>query len=73
MMEEVRTSETSVYSNETTRCYTPEGSRLHIRRRNNLQSLSLTLLSTVIRLEPTSIPERETSFKAWKLLQRRET
>jgi hypothetical protein len=28
MMKAVRTSETSVYSNETTRCYVPEGSNL---------------------------------------------
>jgi hypothetical protein len=28
MMEAVRTSETSVYSNETIRCYIPEGSKL---------------------------------------------
>jgi len=30
MMEAVRTSETSVYSNDTTRCYIPEGSNLLI-------------------------------------------
>jgi hypothetical protein len=36
MMEAVRTSETSVYSNETARRYIPEGSNLHIRRRENL-------------------------------------
>jgi hypothetical protein len=29
MMEAVRTSETSAYSNETTRRYIPEGSHLH--------------------------------------------
>jgi hypothetical protein len=37
MMEAVRTSETSVYS-ETTRRYIPEGSNLHTRRRENLKS-----------------------------------
>jgi hypothetical protein len=36
MMEEVRTSETSVYSNETTRRYIPEGCNLHTRRREKL-------------------------------------
>jgi hypothetical protein len=33
MMEAVRTSETSVYSKETTRCYIPEDSNLYARRR----------------------------------------
>jgi hypothetical protein len=37
MMEAVRTSETSVYS-ETTRLYIPEGSHLHTRRRENPKS-----------------------------------
>jgi hypothetical protein len=37
IMEAVRTSETSVYS-ETTRCYIPERSHLHTRRRENLKS-----------------------------------
>jgi hypothetical protein len=31
-MEAVRTSETSLYSNETTRCYIAEGCHLHTRR-----------------------------------------
>jgi hypothetical protein len=38
MMEAVHTSETSVYFNETTRRYIPEGFRLHTRRRENLKS-----------------------------------
>jgi hypothetical protein len=38
MMEAVRTSETSVYSNETTLRYIPEGSQLHSRSRENLKS-----------------------------------
>jgi hypothetical protein len=38
MMEAVRTSETSVYLNETTRRYIPEDSKLHTRRRENLKS-----------------------------------
>jgi hypothetical protein len=37
IMEAVRTSETLVYS-ETTRCYIPERSHLHTRRRENLKS-----------------------------------
>jgi hypothetical protein len=38
VMEAVRTSETSVYSNETTRRYIPEGSKLRIRCGENLKS-----------------------------------
>jgi hypothetical protein len=37
MLEAVSTCETSVYS-ETTRCYMPESSNLHTRRRENLKS-----------------------------------
>jgi hypothetical protein len=37
-MEAVHISETSVYSNETTRRYIPEGANLHTRRRENLKS-----------------------------------
>jgi hypothetical protein len=37
-MEAVRTSETSVYSNETTRCYIQESSHVHTRSRENLIS-----------------------------------
>jgi hypothetical protein len=33
-----RTSETSVYSNESARRYIPEGSKLRTRRRENLKS-----------------------------------
>jgi hypothetical protein len=38
MMEAVRISETSVYSNKTTRCYVIDGSNLHIRCHENLKS-----------------------------------
>jgi hypothetical protein len=38
MMEAVRTYETSVNINVTTRRYIPEDSKLHIRRRENLKS-----------------------------------
>jgi hypothetical protein len=38
MMQAVRASETSVYSNETTRRYVHEGSHLHTRRLENLKS-----------------------------------
>jgi hypothetical protein len=41
IMEAVRASETSVYSNETTRRYIPEGSNLHTRRRENPKSHTL--------------------------------
>jgi hypothetical protein len=37
MMEAVRTSETSFFSNETTRHYIPEGFNLPINRLENLQ------------------------------------
>jgi hypothetical protein len=36
MMDAVRTSETSVYFNETTRRYIPEGCHLQTRRRENM-------------------------------------
>jgi hypothetical protein len=42
-MEAVRTSETSVYSNETTRRYISEESHLHTRLRENLKSERLCL------------------------------
>jgi hypothetical protein len=38
MMEAVRTSETSVQSNVTTRRYNPEDSKFHTRRRENVKS-----------------------------------
>jgi hypothetical protein len=38
MMEAVRTSETSVYFNETTQHCIPEGCHLHTRRGENLKS-----------------------------------
>jgi hypothetical protein len=38
MMEAVRISATSVHFNATTRRYIPEDSKLHTRRRENLQS-----------------------------------
>jgi hypothetical protein len=37
MMETVRTPETSVFFNETTWFYIPEGCHLHTRRRENLK------------------------------------
>jgi hypothetical protein len=37
-MEAVRTSETSVHFNVTTRCYIPNGYKLYTRRRENLKS-----------------------------------
>jgi hypothetical protein len=38
MMEVVRTSETSIYYNETTRCNIPKSTNLHIHRRENVKS-----------------------------------
>jgi hypothetical protein len=46
MMEAVRTSETSVNFNVTTRRYIPEDSKLHIRRLENLKSHMLRLSSS---------------------------
>jgi hypothetical protein len=43
MMESVRTSETSVNFNMTTRRYIPEDSKLHTRRRENVKSQILSL------------------------------
>jgi hypothetical protein len=45
MMEAVRTSETLVYSNETTRRYIPDDSKLHTSRRENLKSHTETTKS----------------------------
>jgi hypothetical protein len=47
MMEAVHTSETTVYSNETTQRYIPDGSNHHIRRGENLKSHTLLPLQTV--------------------------
>jgi hypothetical protein len=44
MMEAVQTSETSVYTNKTTRHYTPEDSYLHSRRRENLKSRTVIMV-----------------------------
>jgi hypothetical protein len=43
MMEVVRTSETSVNFNVTTRRYIPEDSKLHVRSRENLKSHTVNL------------------------------
>jgi hypothetical protein len=46
MIEAVRTSETSVHFNVTTRRYIPEDSKLHTRRRENLKSHYISFLQT---------------------------
>jgi hypothetical protein len=51
-MEAVRTSETSVYSNETTWRYVPEGSKLHTRRRENLKSRTANLYGEATLIMP---------------------
>jgi hypothetical protein len=38
IMQVVRTSETSVYANDTTRCYVPENCHLHTRCREDMTS-----------------------------------
>jgi hypothetical protein len=50
MMEAVRTSETSVYSNENTWRYIPEGFNHHTGRRENLKSYELLPSSPVFPL-----------------------
>jgi hypothetical protein len=49
LMEALRTSERSVYSNDSTRRYIPEGFNLHTRRRENLKSLKPNLTCLQIR------------------------
>jgi hypothetical protein len=53
MMEAVRTSETTVKFNVNTRCYVPEDSKLHTRRRENLKSHTsiLTFLDILTNVE----------------------
>jgi hypothetical protein len=46
MMEAVCTSETSVYFNETTRCYVPEGCHFHTRHRENVKLHNIWVVST---------------------------
>jgi hypothetical protein len=48
MMNAVRTSETSISCNETTRRYIPEGSNLNTRRRENLKSHKINQLISII-------------------------
>jgi hypothetical protein len=52
----VRTSETPVHFNVTTRCYITEDSKLHIRRRENLKSRKLHINNMKINInEPNGI------------------
>jgi hypothetical protein len=46
MMEVVRTSETSVYSEKSIRRYISEDSKLHIRRRWNLKTYTVEIFMT---------------------------
>jgi hypothetical protein len=54
MMEAVRTFETSVHFNVTTRRYIPEDSELHTRRRDNLKSPKLYYCSVQNMLLPVN-------------------
>jgi hypothetical protein len=58
MMEAVRTSETSIYSNETTRRYIPEGSTLHTCHRDNLKSYKLLPIRTLLGFIRTHLNKR---------------
>jgi hypothetical protein len=46
-MEAVRISETSAYSNQTTRRYIPEGCHFHARRRENPKSHKISVVRKV--------------------------
>jgi hypothetical protein len=48
MMEAVSTTETSVYSNETTRRYIPEDFNIHTRSRENLKSHKAPPFKTIL-------------------------
>jgi hypothetical protein len=50
MIEATSSSETSVNFYQTTRCYNPEASHLHIRRRENLKSQNVVHCSEIITL-----------------------
>jgi hypothetical protein len=65
-MEAVRTPETSVYSNETTRRYIPEGSNLHTRRHENLKShiiITCSKMTTFWDKAPCSLAEVDQRFR----------
>jgi hypothetical protein len=53
MMEAVRTSETSVNLNVTTRRYIPEDCKLHTRRRENLKSYRINDFLTFLEMDDT--------------------
>jgi hypothetical protein len=54
VMEAVRTSETSVCFNDTTRRYIPEGCHFHTRRRENLKSHNSIAASRITEFEPAA-------------------
>jgi hypothetical protein len=65
MMEAVRTSETSVNFNVTTRRYIPENSKLHSRRHENLKSHKQyvrQLTSTIARSAVCSVNGESAQF-----------
>jgi RNase P subunit RPR2 len=66
MIEAIRTSKTSVYSNDTTRRYISEDSKLHTRRRENLTSHFIHLFCEICDLplaDPVSILRSEIMFQ----------
>jgi hypothetical protein len=62
MMEAVRTSETSVYSNETTRRYIPEGSNLHIQAKDFAAFISFSNISKYWEWSDNFMAKQETCF-----------
>jgi hypothetical protein len=71
MMEAVRTSETSVNFNVTTRCYIPEDSKLHTRRRENLKSRVIILRSEINKIIWATTEHKERNYRTVNQLQRR--
>jgi hypothetical protein len=76
MIEVVRTSETSVYSNETTRHFFPEGSNLHVRvslptkqwRGTRLYRPLLVILKLNFRLFIVLMPVSPSKFSFHRLI-----
>jgi hypothetical protein len=71
MMEAIRTSETSVYSNETTWLNIPEGSNLHTRRRVNLKShIHSTVGYATTNDATTNAEDLKEVFSCWNKLSK---
>jgi hypothetical protein len=67
MMEAVRTSETAVYFNETTRPYIPQICHFHNRRRENLKTLLKITWFRVSKLSVFKSRAKESIAIQWEL------